>query len=202
FFDKRPHLKNTIDLLILSHPHADHIKGVSQIIDEKGNSKYVLKNLVDNGQSHKEKGYAAVQTVFRKRAESAGAEYEAVQIRRQYTGTGVTNSVIDPIRCSDIDPIITAFWGGVTNVDFTKEPYKNPNNHSVVIRVDFGQASFLFSGDLEDDAESHMRRAYEANEGLFDVDVYQVSHHGAGNDTSEKLMAMMTPKIAVISMGK
>ena len=46
-----------------------------------------------------------------------------------------------------------------------------------------------------------MREQYAGNLGVFDVDVYQVSHHGADDDTSDALLEIMTPGIAVISMG-
>jgi hypothetical protein len=70
-----------------------------------------------------------------------------------------------------------------------------------VIRIDFGDSSFLFTGDLEDRGERDLRKQYESNPDVFDVDIYQVSHHGADDDTSDELLEMMTPSIAVISMG-
>ena len=56
--------------------------------------------------------------------------------------------------------------------------------------------------DLEDAGEAELRDEFEDNLEAFDVDVYQVSHHGADRDTSQALLDIMTPKIAVVSMGQ
>jgi len=66
--------------------------------------------------------------------------------------------------------------------------------------VDFGQSSFLFTGDLEDTAIERLVDRYR-NTATLDVDVYEVGHHGSHNGTTEELLDAMTPKIAVISVG-
>lgn len=72
-------------------------------------------------------------------------------------------------------------------------------NHSLVIRVAFGEASFLFTGDLETRAIETLVEYYEGS-GLLDVDVYQVGHHGSYNGTSDEIMrAIVRPEIAVIA---
>ena len=201
FFSERPHLRNTIDVVFLTHPHADHLKGTSRLFDQNGNSKFTIKAVVDNGQSGNS-GSLARQKDFRKRAKAKGALYSAVRLAGQVTATGVTNAAIDPINCGNIDPEITAFWGGVDLNDSNFKQFSNPNNHSVIVRIDFGDASFLFTGDLEDKGEALLRSEFADNLGVFDVDVYQVSHHGADDDTSDSWLSVMSPKIAVISMGK
>ena len=201
FFETRPHLNNTIDVIFVTHPHADHIAGMKEFFDGAGKQKFKVKSIVDNGQTGT-KGSLGKQTNFRKKLVSTGASYTAVQLARQITATGVTNNGIDPIRCENIDPILTVFWGGVDEENTTNGPYSNPNNHSVILRVDFGNASFLFTGDLEDKGEADLRKQFSGNLGLFDIDVYQVSHHGADDDTSDALLEIMSPKIAVISMGR
>ena len=204
FFKNRPKYEYTIDVLITTHPHADHLNGL-KLLQESSSPKIKVKNIVDNGQTGKN-GSLYKQTEFRKWVMKKGGEYSAVEIAKQRTATGATNRVIDPLNCTNIDPIITAFWGGY-NEALPKEelisssPYKNPNNHSVIIRVDYGEASFLFTGDLEDTGERDLREMYKDNLGVFNVDVYQVSHHGAENDTSDEWLSIMTPNIAVISMG-
>jgi len=82
----------------------------------------------------------------------------------------------------------------------SKEEVKNPNNHSIVLRVDYGAGSLLFTGDLEDGAIDNMVDYYAGSDSL-DVDVYQVGHHGSANGTTDKLVQAMSPKLAVISMG-
>lgn len=201
FFATRPHLNDTIDVIFVTHPHADHIAGMKEFFGNDGKPKFKVRSIVDNGQSGTS-GSLKKQTDFRKKLKQFGASYTAIQLARQITATGVTNSGIDPIRCENIDPILTAFWGGVDDDATVSGPYSNPNNHSIVLRIDFGNASFLFTGDLEDRGEADLRNEFGGNLGVFDVDVYQVSHHGADDDTSDAFLEIMSPKIAVISMGR
>lgn len=207
FFKDRKHLKNTIDVVITTHPHADHLNGLPLLSNLMyGENPIKVRNVVDNGQSGK-KGSLAKQTKFRQKVIELKGKYSAVELSQQISATGATNSVIDPIDCPKIDPAITVFWGSINEalrdnqLDSTSE-YRNPNNHSVIVRVDFGASSFLFTGDLEDKGEEDLRNQFGDNLGVFDVDIYQVSHHGADDDTSDDFLKVMSPKIAVISMGE
>ncbi|WP_245512120.1 MULTISPECIES: MBL fold metallo-hydrolase [unclassified Mesorhizobium] len=191
FFAKNPQYNNTIDTLILSHPHADHINGS----DELKTSGLAVRAIVDNGQTNNS-GTLGRQSAFRQWVKDQGGQYAAVELARQTTATGVTNAAIDPFACATI----SAFWGGANEL-LSRSGYENPNNHSVVVRIDFGQASFLFLGDLQHEGAADLLAQYEENLGVFDVDVFQVSHHGADGDTTDDLLNVLSPRIAIISMG-
>lgn len=66
--------------------------------------------------------------------------------------------------------------------------------------MDFGEAPFLFTGDLEVRAIGDLLHAYEGSDAL-DVDIDAVGHHGSHNATTAELLAATTRRIAVISMG-
>jgi competence protein ComEC len=118
------------------------------------------------------------------------------------------NSNIDPIGDTECDPVIKILSGGFTERpgEWDLAEFDNKNNHSLVIRVDLGQASFLFTGDLEcagiDEIVEYYRPASEKDPNLLDIDVYQVGHHGSPNGTAAYLLMETTPEIAVISVGK
>ena len=203
FFAARPHFDRTIDVLITSHPHKDHLYGLSRMFDSKAaRPRYRVRNIVDNGQTHA-KGSVGVQTRARAAAIRAGAGYSAVELKGQVAATGTTNRVIDPLKCRGVDPVITAFWGGRNDAlhGRSAKRYSTPNNHSVVVRVDYGRASFLFLGDLQREGAADMFEEYADNLGAFDVDVLHASHHGADNGTTDELLKILTPKLAVISVG-
>ena len=205
FFAERPHFNNTIDVLFTTHPHSDHLNGLPLLQNDDGSLRFSILNVVDNGQTA-EASSMGKQTAFRRAVRANNGRYSAVELSRQIAATGATNDVIDPLNCDDEDPVITVFWGGLNEELpdgelLSTSEYGNPNNHSLVIRIDFGEASFLFTGDLEDRGERDLRNQFDGNHGVFDVDVYQVSHHGADDDTSDAWLEIMTPSIAVISMG-
>lgn len=205
YFRDRPERKRVIDVLFTSHPHEDHLAGLRSIMSRTGESAYTIRNVVDNGQSY-DKGSLQAQLDFETWAKDRGARYSAITVNATRSATGVTNAVIDPIgSCKGVDPIITGLWGAnyakiKANAKPT-DPWVNPNNHSLVLRIDFGKASFLFVGDLEDTGSNEMLREFAANSDVFNVDVYAVSHHGAGDDTTDPFVKAMSPRIGIISMG-
>lgn len=193
FMGQHPAYANRIDVVYLSHPHADHINGAKQL-RESGIS---IDKIVDNGQTSNA-GSVGKQTEFRTWATQGDLKhrYTAVELARQVTATGATNAAIDPFSCATV----TAFWGGA-NEKLGIPSYSNPNNHSVVLRFDFGQASFLFMGDLETDAADDMLDQFDENIEVFDADVLQLAHHGAENGINDSLLKVVSPRIAILSMG-
>lgn len=78
------------------------------------------------------------------------------------------------------------------------DSYEDANNYSIVIKVTFGNNTFMFTGDAEALSEKEM-----INKG-FDVkaDVLKVGHHGSSSSTSDEFLKKVSPKYAVISVGK
>lgn len=112
---------------------------------------------------------------------------------------GFVDSVIDPVDCEGNDPKIHVLSGGdESNPGWSSGEFGN--NRSLVIRVDFGEASFLFTGDMEDSAIPALLEHWRGTPMLY-ADVWEVGHHGSANGTTSDLLAAITPEIAVISMG-
>lgn len=72
------------------------------------------------------------------------------------------------------------------------------NNNSIVCRIDFGEVSFMFTGDAEEEEEQELISS-KAN---LKADVLKVSHHGSNKCSSEQFLKLVQPKYAVISVGK
>ena len=78
------------------------------------------------------------------------------------------------------------------------QTYSDPNNGSLVLRVDYGGTSFLFTGDMEQTAEADLMDS-GAN---VRADVLKVGHHGSPTSSSEAFLEAVAPSIAVISVGE
>lgn len=76
--------------------------------------------------------------------------------------------------------------------------YPETNNQSIVLRVDYGDTSFLFTGDMERDAETEL---LESGCELR-ADVLKVGHHGSSTSTGARFLEAVDPWAAVISCGK
>lgn len=76
--------------------------------------------------------------------------------------------------------------------------YFDENDRSSIIYVTINQLHYLFTGDISETAERDLYQKY----GSLDVDVLKVGHHGSGTSTSNDLLKLCRPKIALISVGK
>ncbi|MBQ3099673.1 MAG: MBL fold metallo-hydrolase [Clostridia bacterium] len=105
-----------------------------------------------------------------------GAELIIAKPGATYTVGGLTLSIFGPIEC-DPDDL---------------------NNCSIVMRVDYGDTSMLFSGDAEKSAELEVYQRYG---GELDCDIYKVAHHGSVTSNCDEFFGAASPEIALISCG-
>jgi competence protein ComEC len=76
-------------------------------------------------------------------------------------------------------------------------PSDEPNNTSIVMKITYGDTSFLFTGDAEREEEADILEAgYDIS-----ATVLKVGHHGSETSTSYPFLREITPKYAVISCG-
>jgi len=76
--------------------------------------------------------------------------------------------------------------------------YDDLNNYSIVMKVTYKETCFLFTGDAEKLSEEEMlKRNYDLR-----ADVLKVGHHGSNSGTSEEFLSAVSPKYAIISVGK
>jgi competence protein ComEC len=202
FFETRPDLGSELSHLVLTHPHKDHTRGVSEVLE-----KYSPRHIIHNGQ------YYGSGIDGQNDARDYASDADKVQSwyvlqKTIPPATGLTNAVIDGIGCDGVDPLIRVLWGQVRD-DAGWEPadFAEGNNHSVVVRVDFGESSLLIPGDIEETEVAGKKAGIERliatykDSSLLDVDVLQVSHHGSHNGNTTAFLAAVSPEIAVIPVG-
>lgn len=80
------------------------------------------------------------------------------------------------------------------------------NEHSLILLFSFGETRCLFTGDAGKDNEEalllRLRDDPKLQAALSDIDILKVGHHGSGTASSRDFLALLRPKIAVLSYGK
>jgi len=160
-----------IDLMVATHPHADHIGGLIDVLE-----LYDVHEIWTNGDTSGSQTYGNFAlAVAQERA--AGAILREVEIKRGYV------TAFDALDIAVLHPVSLT---GDTNED------------SLVIRVTCGTVDILLTGDATTDSEASML-AEEGL--LTDVEVLKVGHHGSNTSTSDAFLTAVTPEDAVISVG-
>ena len=80
------------------------------------------------------------------------------------------------------------------------DEYESLNDYSVVIRVDFGDTSFMFTGDAEAVSEEEMLRKFSAK--TLDCDFLKAGHHGSSTSNTRAFLEAVSPDIVTISCEK
>ncbi len=167
-----PFWDRTLDLVILTHPHADHITGLLEVLRRYRVEQVVCPAIDYDSPLHDE---------WLRLIEEAGIRHTVARAgQRIDLGGGNFIELLNPPR-----PPLS---GTESDVD----------NNGVVIRVSAGEVSFLLLPDTMLEAERSLirRRA-----GLAST-VLKVGHHGSNTSTSADLLATVDPVIAVISVGE
>jgi competence protein ComEC len=165
---------DTIDLVVASHPHADHIGGMPELLES-----HVVRFYLDNGVPHT----TAIHRRTLDAVRASGAKYLTATNRTITLGTAQIHVLAPP---SD-----SAFPRTTHHVPRTQ------NNASVGILVEYGQFRALFTGDSEREELEHWLGA----DAIPRVSVVKVAHHGSDNGTSASWIATTHPQVAVISVG-
>ena len=68
------------------------------------------------------------------------------------------------------------------------------NNYSIVLKITYGNVSFLYTGDAESLSEEEITSDVSA-------DILKVGHHGSDTSTSDEFLARVNPSYVIISVG-
>lgn len=79
------------------------------------------------------------------------------------------------------------------------KPFYSHNNHSLVIKIDDLNNSFLFTGDIEKEAEGKLVNTYKNN---LKSTVLKVPHHGSRTSSTLKFLKNVAPEFAIFPLGK
>lgn len=119
------------------------------------------------------------------------------------TTTKTFEKLLDSIELKGVDLIIPNVGDKIEfgNCDVTVlgpvKEYNEINDNSIVVKVDYDDTEFLFTGDMEENSEKDIIDTFVN----LDVDVLKVAHHGSETSSSYVFLKEVSPKYAVISCG-
>jgi len=168
---KLPFWDRTIDLVVCTQPHADHVTGLVDVL-----LRYKVKQVLEPGVPYD----SAIYQEWCNLVEDKGIEYNIARAGQDIDlGSGIKMEVLNPPA--------TLYEGTSADVD----------NNGVVLRLSWSQVSFLFTADIRDEAEFELI-GQRAN---LKSTVLKIAHHGSKTSTSQQFLAAVDPEVAVISAG-
>lgn len=165
FFDKK------IGLLVLTHPHSDHVAGLVEVL-----RRYQVKKVLMTGVVHTAPDYQAFLGEIK--SQQIPVEY-AVGIQDYNLGDDLMLKILYPLN------------------DLRKQEIDNLNNSSIVLKLIYKNNSFLFTGDAEELVEIDLLAAKID----LHAQVLKVGHHGSKSSSSPAFLEAVKPQYAVISAG-
>lgn len=158
-----------IDLAVNSHPHADHVGNLAQIMEI-----IPVRNVLLSGSVHTTREYKRV---------IAALEKYKIKPRIARRGQQIT-----------IDPEVSFKVLG-PQTPFVSGSRSDINSNSVILRLQYKDISILFTGDSEEETE---HRLMSDARGLRST-ILKVAHHGSRYATGASFLRAVSPKLAVIS---
>ena len=165
---KREKIKK-LDAIILSHADSDHLGGLPYILHN-----IPVKQIIDNNKEAESNIYHEYKSFI----DSSQIVYNPVK-------TGSRIHGFDNCGIFIFHPDNVA-------------KYRSHNNDSVVLKLIYGNVTFLFTGDIENEIEQKLLEFGK----LLKSDLIKIPHHGSKTSSSEDFIKLIDPQYAVISVGR
>lgn len=158
-----------IDYMISTHPHLDHVYGLASILNAAPVDLLLTPVLEWDSKA------------FNSMLKYAKQQGTILSIPQAGDTLQLGSAVITILHC----------WPEAIQ-------YSRTNDSSIVTKINYGQTSFIITGDAEDWSEYMM-----IDSGInLEANVLRVSHHGSNSGTTLEFLKAVRPTYAIISVGK
>jgi competence protein ComEC len=188
-----------IETVILTHPHADHLAGLNQILD-----RYEIGTIYSGGALYTTNGYLE----FLGKIKDKKIDYQIPEVGQE----------LKPYDNASLKFL----WPGK---QYQEKTVENSNNTSEVAKFCYFDHCALFTGDIETDEQAKMFDHYSSsppvggplsegtgssstltdaeasNNNFFESELLKIPHHGSTNGINQLLLEKVKPKYAIIEVG-
>lgn len=175
-----PFYDHTIDLMVFTHAHSDHVAGLVEVV-----KRYEIEKVLYTGVPHTSPDFIAWQDLI----EEKGIAMVVAQAGQEFLFDQVEFEVLYPFE------------------DVSGQKFEDLNDSSIVMRMDYQDTSYLFTGDAPVEVEEELLGYYNllgSSDPSYplECDVLKVGHHGSKYSSSLEFVQTVGPEYAVIQVGE
>jgi beta-lactamase superfamily II metal-dependent hydrolase len=156
-----------LNYVVATHPHSDHIGGMETILNE-----FPVENFIDSGYPHTSKTYENMLTTI-----------DGKNIPFQVAKKGEKIELDSALNIEILNP----------DSQYSDEL----NENSIVLKISYGEVSFLLMGDAGLETEERIMKAGDN----LDSNILKVGHHASTSGSGESFITAVSPEVSVIEVG-
>jgi len=188
-----------IDLVLLTHPHEDHFKGLTEVLRRYSIENIVVPPIVNNESDYYKKFVSQV-------------EKENAAVKNLYQGEQIDFTVSNGHSGNPVKVMFNLLWPTESwvadnsnevlkqNVLGVKTAYNDLNDFSQVFLLTYGNFDILFTGDAGKEIIEPLIEGNLIPQNT--IEILKVPHHGSNTALSEKILSFIKPRLGIIMVGK
>ena len=185
-----PFWDRSINVIVLTHPHADHLTGLIEVI-----KRYNVGQILETDAVNNSPEYFEWQKLVQGKKVPVSFSYQVSAID---LGAGAKADVLYP---KESYSAYAEGYGGSTEALREGGKDKNVsdlNTTSVIMRLNYAGVSFLLPGDADKEEQNRLLSTDYGLQSTF----LKVPHHGSKTAMNNAFLNAVAPKFAIISVGK
>ena len=198
--------EKVLDYFVLTHPDADHMGGAVTLFEN-----YKIKNFIRPGVKYFKNGDENSEEVFENDFTTDDERYKLIlnALSNEVISSGcmcITSTAGLKIKSSSFVEENLNVNSSTWKITFLSPiadclPYKNKNNYSPVMILEYMNKKIMFTGDAEKEVENDIVEN-TVDKSFLDVDILKAGHHGSKGSSTAKFLSYVKPEYVVISVGK